>query len=119
MVLGWRGPRSFGNAGHGGRRRWRRCWSAPLRMAYGTSVSPLARPRTARATAIAAAPAKLPTDLPWALATAVRPARIKVLAGAVDEAAAWRLFDGRPRPALAPDGQPSRFRLRASAANVP
>jgi hypothetical protein len=53
----------------------------------------------------------LPTDVPWALATAVRPARIKVLAGAADEAEVWQLFDGRAATGVATDGRPSRFRL--------
>src|SRR4051812_47718745 len=57
------------------------------------------------------APAKLPTDLPWALATAIRPTKVKVLAGGADEAAVWRLFDGRSATTLEPAGRPARFRL--------
>jgi hypothetical protein len=56
-------------------------------------------------------PSKLPTDVPWSLATAIRPARIKVLAGAADEAEVWQLFDGRAATGLATDGRPSRFRV--------
>jgi len=89
----------------------------PLRMAYAIPAPP-APPRQASGGTPASAPpsaapapsGKLPTDAPWALATAVRPVRVKVLGGALDEAAIWRLFDGRAATGLAPAGRPARFR---------
>jgi len=109
MVLGWRGPRSLGmrvTATVG----LAATLLGPLRMAYAI---PTAVPQTGQPAApqTASAAAKLPTDVPWALATPVSPARLHVLAGAVDEAGAWRLFDGRAATGLAANGQTVRLRL--------
>src|SRR5262249_51497339 len=59
----------------------------PLRMTYALAGPGAGAPPAGQAR-MAPGPdtTKLPTDVPWALATAVRPARIKVLAGAADEA---------------------------------
>jgi RHS repeat-associated protein len=86
----------------------------PLRMASATPAPPAPSAQTSSGSRTSPAPTKLPTDLPWALATAVRPARIKVLAGAVEESALWRLFDGRAATGLASDGRVVRFRAEFS-----
>jgi hypothetical protein len=110
MVLGWRGPRSTGMRITAGV-ALAATLVGPLRMAYGNPASPASTPQPVGGTQAAAAHAKLPTDVPWALSTAVRPVRIKVLGGAADEAEVWRLFDGLAATGLTTDGRPSRFRL--------
>src|SRR5438876_8077680 len=112
MVLGWKGPRSTGMRITAGA-ALAAMVMGPLRMAYAIPVPAVTPQQTAAsarqsaggsrsAPSLSPAPspppassANLPTDVPWALATAVRPARIKVLGGAADEAEVWQLFDGR------------------------
>src|SRR5580765_6666487 len=112
MVLGWRGPRSKGMQITAGV-ALAATFIGPLRLAYAIPVAPTeapAKPSEAASTPPTSAPAvKLPTDVPWALATAIRPTRIEVLAGSVDEAAIWRLFDGRSTTGVEPAGTPVRF----------
>ena len=114
MVLGWRGPRSIGMRMTAGV-ALAATLVGPLHMAYAIPVpSPGQRQAAGGSPVPAPSPAgalsaNLPTDTPWALATAVRPVRVKVLGGAADEAAIWRLFDGRAATGLAPAGQTVRF----------
>jgi RHS repeat-associated protein len=117
MLLGSRGRRSIGarittgvalTATLLGQLRMTYALAGPAAPAGGAAAGQRMPPVAAQG---AATPAKLSTDVPWALATAVRPARIKVLAGAADEAEVWQLFDGRAATGVATDGRPSRFLL--------
>src|SRR4051812_30338958 len=118
MLLGSRGRRSIGARITTGV-ALAATLLGQLRMTYALAgpAAPAGAPAAAgqrmppMAAQGAATTAKLSTDVPWALATAVRPARIKVLSGAADEAEVWQLFDGRAATGVATDGRPSRFRL--------
>ena len=109
MVLGWKGRRSLGMRVTAGA-ALAATLVGPLRMTYAIAAPGASTSGTPQGSAASPPSTKLPTDVPWALATAIRPARVKVVAGSVDEAGIWRIFDGRAATGMEPAGAPVRFR---------